>query len=113
MGLTELTSGISFHRSSDRASLSAIWVTGDVSPDRVGRTPSMLKYAAPLRPLSLSRTTGSTSPTGVPAQPPSANERRPPSISRPPPRLLVKLAIIRSFSGENEGASRLPRIGDR
>ena len=54
--------------------------------------------------------TGSTSATGVPAQPPSANDRRPPSISRPPPRLPTKSAIIRSWSGENEAASTLPRM---
>ena len=66
-----------------------------------------------LRPLSFSMTTGSTSPTGVPAQPPSANDRRPPSISRPPPRLFTKSAIMRSCSGVNDAASTLPRIRAR
>ena len=57
--------------------------------------------------------TGSTSPTGVPAHPPSAKARRPPSIRSPPPRLLTKSAIMRSCSGENEAASTLPRINER
>ena len=110
-GLTVLTGGSSFHFAVDAFSVSASCVTGKVAPARVGCTDSCVKNGAVLlaRP-PLSNSTGSTSPTGVPAQPPSANARRPPSISSPPPRLLTKSASIRSWSGENDAASTLPRM---
>src|SRR6266852_9689285 len=82
--LTVVTGGMSFHFALDAFSSPATCVTGNVDPARVGRAFTQEKYFA----FGLSRTTGSTSPTGVPPQPPSANDRRPPSMSRPPPRLL-------------------------
>ena len=107
-----MTVGSSFQRFADAASSPAICVTGLVAPARVGRTAS--SDGVVLGGLGVAaRFTGSTSPTGVPVQPPSANDRRPPSINRPPPRLPTKSAIIRSWSGENEAASTLPRISAR
>ena len=97
---TALTVGMSSHLVAEAFSFSASCVTGYTAPARVGCTDSRAKYAAALllsllRP-ALSNSTGRTSATGVPAQPPSAKDRRPPSISRPPPRLLTKSASIRS-----------------
>src|SRR5690606_34875687 len=56
---------------------------------------------------------GSTSARGVPAQPPSASARGPPSMSRLPPRTLTKSAIIRSWSCVKKLASTLPRMSAR
>jgi hypothetical protein len=60
-------------------------------------------------PVAFSMTTGSTSPTGVPPQPPPRTPvgRR---HSSPPPRLLTKSASTRSCSGVNDAASTLPRM---
>ena len=103
---TAETAGMSPHLVAEDFSSLATCVTGKEAPARVGRAVSHEKYFV----FAASSTTGSTSPTGVPPQPPSANDRRPPSISRPPPRLLTKSAIMRSCSGENDAASTLPRM---
>ena len=110
MRSTADSSGMSSHFFADASSELARSVTGNVAPARVGRTlMSVARYFALEEPM----TTGSTSPTGVPAHPPSANARRPPSISRLPPRLLTKSAIIRNCSGVNDAASTLPRTSAR
>ena len=54
-----------------------------------------------------------TSATGVPFQPPSANDRRPPSISSPPPRTVTNSASIFNWSDVNALAGTLPRITER
>ena len=65
-------------------------------------------YCGPRDPRS--STTGSASASGVPAQPPSENDRGPPSASRPPPRMSTKSSSIRCCSGVNADASTLPRM---
>src|SRR5207248_5768229 len=109
--LTADTGGMSFHFALDAFSSAATWVTGNVAPARVGRALIHEKYFAFVVPFS--SWTVSTSPTGVPPQPPSENARRPPSIRRPPPRLLTKSAIMQSWSGENDAASTMPRMLER
>src|SRR5436309_15902597 len=104
--LTADRSGMSFHLLADASSVAPIWVMGVIAPARVGRTDSSAKYFEFEAPI----TTGKTSPTGVPPHPPSANDRRPPSTSRLPPRLLTKSASNRNWSGVNDTASTLHRM---
>src|SRR5258708_20457003 len=83
--LTVDTGGMSFHFALDAFSSPPTCVTGNVDPARVGLAFTHEKYFA----FAFSSTTGSTSPTGVPPQPPSPNHRRPPRLTRPPPPFLT------------------------
>ena len=112
IGFTDESGDMSFQRAVEAAGVAASSVSGNIAPSRVGRTCRSTKDGGPFR-TPASMTTGETSASGVPAQPPSANARRPPSISRPPPRRLTKSASIRSCSGVNDAASTLPRMTPR
>ena len=83
-------------------------VIADVRP--AGVSMAFAGSRTKLGPSSSGSCAGSTSATLVGPQPPSARPRRPPSISRLPPRRLTNSRIMSCCSGVSAAASKLPII---
>ena len=107
------TAGNESQRAADAVTVPAIRVDGWWAPAGVGATFTKTWRSVGVDPSGSSSATGSTSSSGVPLYPPSANARRPPSIKSVPPRSLTKSAIISSWSWVKKLASTEPRTRAR